>query len=374
MKRSGSMVPRVLTSRPLARAALGASALLAALTLLTAGFVVGRSEPGTDQAEPKLLASGEAATATGPTGAATPACDRETPLGALPPAVPEWCQPSLAPGADTAAEGANSWVDDFNHGQTHASLSSAYVDGKVGDAVEVIHFQHNEHWMADIVGQDDDWPTMGAAWIRPDRTFRPDEGTVVLEYEVAGPIAGTREVTGLGDSWPEVVLTTAPRPSALRQNGTYLYESFAGDWTFGCRMQQSQHPICALYEPADGHAGGPARQWEINQNGTEVAFQQGGDPTVEGLGGVWKACTSVEDPDTVCRNKFRMELTSSEMKLFVNGTPYYHAGFIDSGMSNILDAPEGFYVYFGDFAYRIEGGVVVRFHWDRIAVNPPSPG
>jgi hypothetical protein len=271
-------------------------------------------------------------------------------------------------------EGANSWVDEFNHGQAHASLSSAYVQGKVGEAVDVLHFQHNQHWMTDIQGNNGQWPTLGAAWIRPNRTFRPEGGQVVIEYEVAGPIAGTRDVNGLSDSWPEVVVTTAPTSNKLRQNGTYLYESFAGYWTFGCRMQQSQHPICALYEPADGYAGGPTRQWEINQNGGEVAFDWGGDPSTPGLAGVWKACASTQDPDVVCRNKFRMELSSTEMKLYVNGTLYYHAGFMDTKMSNVLEAAGGFYVYFGDFAYRIEQDVVVRFHWDRLAVNPGGGG
>jgi hypothetical protein len=265
-------------------------------------------------------------------------------------------------------------VDDFNHGQSHASLSTAYVEGKVGDAIDVIHFQHNDHWMADIQGDNGAWPTLGAAWARPDRTFRPENGKVVVEYEVAGPIAGTREVGGLSDSWPEVVLSTAPAPSKLRQNGTYLYESFAGYWTFGCRMQQSEHPICALYEPADGYAGGPTRQWEINQNGGDVRSDWGGDPSVSGLAGVWKACSSTQDPDTICRNKFRMELTPDAMKLFVNGTLYYEAALIDTKLGNVLNAPGGFYVYFGDFAYRIEQDVVVRFHWDRIAVNPDSGG
>jgi hypothetical protein len=301
-------------------------------------------------------------------------CSAEVPLGALAPAVPEWCKAPLVGGSDTHQEGANSWVDEFNHGQSHAGLSGAYVEGQVGDAIDVIHFQHNQHWMADIQGDNGQWPTLGAAWIRPNRTFTPEGGKVVVEYEVAGPIAGTRDVNGLSDSWPEVVLTTAPTSSKLRQNGTYLYESFAGYWTFGCRMQQSQHPICALYEPADGYAGGPTRQWEVNQNGGDVTFDWGGDPSTPGLAGVWKGCNSVEDPDTLCRNKFRMELTASEMKLFVNGTLYYHAGFMDTQMSNVLNAPGGFYVYFGDFAYRIEQDVVVRFHWDRIAVNAGGGG
>jgi hypothetical protein len=236
--------------------------------------------------------------------------------------------------------------------------------------------------MVDIAGDGGQYPTLCAAWLRPDRTFRMQGGKLVVEMEVAGPIAGTRNIGQLSDSWPELVISTASRPteasenswgSPLRKNGTYLYEAFPRAWTFGCRMQQSRHPICALYNSGESFAGSTDRIWEVNQNGGEVRFQEGGDPAVGGIAGAWKSCNSVDDPDTVCRNMFRFEFYKDGtgnyvMDIYSNGSLYYRAGLVDSALDNIFGG--AFYVYFGEFAYKIDSGTVVRFHWDRIAVNP----
>jgi len=305
-------------------------------------------------------------------------------MGAIAPARPIWCE-ALTLGRDTHAGGTNNWSDDFNHGQSMAQLSPVYVHGFIGNG-DALHFQHNDHWMVDI--QSEGRNALIGAWMRPNRSFRPQaDGALVIEFEVAGPIAGTREGDTISDSWPELVLSTAPAPpgmqawgSPFRKNGTYLYEGFPGFWTFGCRMQQSMHPICALYMNDLGTAGTrPSRLWEINQNGNEVGFEFGGDPANKDLADVWKACNSTQDSDVICRNKFRWEIRANEVKLFTNGVLYYHAGLIDSALDNILKAPGGVYVFFGDFAYRMDPGRVLRFHWDRIAINtsaasPPSAG
>jgi hypothetical protein len=302
------------------------------------------------------------------------ACTSQTPMGAVSPSRPIWCE-ALAPGRDTHTEGTNSWVDGFDHGQTFADLNPRYVEGFFGNG-DALHFQHNNHWMVDIESHGSG--ALIGAWMRPNRTFRlQSDGTLVVEFEVATPIADTRENGSLSDSWPELVISTAPAPpgiqewgSALRRNGTYLYEAFPGYWTFGCRMQQSKHPICALYMDDYGTAGTkPSRRWEINQNGGEVSFERGGGP-----GGLapdaWKGCNTTQDPDVVCRNKFRWEIRADEVKLYSNGTLFYHAGLINTEMNNILRAQNGFYVFFGDFAYRFEPGRALRFHWDRVAINP----
>lgn len=303
-------------------------------------------------------------------------CNGVVPLGAIAPAVPEWCQAPLPAGIDTHVESANAWVDNFNHGQSHAGLNSSYARGKAnGGAIDVLHFQHNNHWMADIQGDNGQYPTMGAAWMRPDRTFNLENGKLVIEFEFAGPIAGTRNAPGIGDTWPEFTLTSDPSPANLRQNGTYLYETFAGSWTFGCRMQQSKHPICALYEPQDGPPAFPYRRWEINQNGGDVISEiNGGDHvgTGDAIDQAWKGCTSVQDPDTLCRNFHRIEITSTTIKFFINGVPGYSAVLKNNELGNVLNNP--FYVYFGDFAYQIEQNVVVRFHWDHLAINPEALG
>lgn len=320
---------------------------------------------------------------SGPTGAGqqrsaaeAAICFQEPPRGAIAPARPEWCDHVAQPAGDMHLAAANAWVDEFNSGAVHKDLSTAYLHGEAnGDGCDIIHFSQNNHWMADIQGDGGQYPTMCAAWMRPDRKFTvgPD-GTLVIEFEVASPIAGTRFDDAIGDAWPEFTITTAPFPGNLRQNGTYLYETMPNDWTFGCRMQQSKHPICALYDPDGGVAGGADRRWEINQNGGDVASEQNpGDAAPGGsIDLAWKGCTSTQDPDTLCRNKHRVELSRDGIKFFVNGVPGYSAVFVNDDIDTLLGGP--FFVYFGDFAYQIRQDVVVRFHWDRLAINPELLG
>lgn len=314
-----------------------------------------------------------------------------TPMGALPPALPMLCD-ELGPSVDTHVAGANSWVDDFNHGTLMGELPRAYVQGHVGDGGTSRHFIHNNHWMVDIRSDSGQWPTLVAAWMRPARTFTPKpDGSVVIEFEVATPIAGTRDVGGMSDSWPEFTISPAGAPSGRNpwgspflRNGTYFYESFSQADVMGCRIQQSRHPICAFYGAGSDGAGAPDRLWELNQNGTDVVpgSEYGGDPTWPGLGNVWATCSSTDDPDTVCRNTFRVTITNLSIRFdvkkpggtfvrFYEATPCNDRDGCSTGqMGRILNAPGGFYVFFADFAYRIENDEVVRFHWDHLAVNP----
>lgn len=336
-----------------------------------------------------------ATTTTMPAGHAhhvpCPGEDDDTPLGALPPVLPMLCD-ELAPAVDTSTQGPNSWVDDFNHGTSMGLLPSTYVQGHVGQNGVSKHFIHNNHWMVDIRSDSGEWPTLEAAWMRPGRAFTPKaDGSVVIEFEVATPIAGTRDVPTISDSWPEFAISTAPAPSGVQdwgspflRNGTYFYESFPAADVMGCRIQQSRHPICAYYPAGSEGAGAPDRQWELNQNGTDVVpgTEYGGDPSTEGLDAAWAVCAAGTDPDTVCRNTFRWTLTADHVRLDVKKpggefVRYYEAtpcndraGCATGQMGRILDSPGGFYVYFADFAYRIENNEVIRFHWDHLAVNP----
>jgi hypothetical protein len=313
----------------------------------------------------------------------------ETPLGALPPAKPMLCD-VLGRAVDTTKVGPNSWVDNFDHGAMMSRLPTSYVQGRVGSGGVSRHFLHNNHWMVDIRSDSGEYPTLLAAWMRPRARFQPKpSGRVVIVFETATPIAGTRDVDAISDSWPEFAISTAPAPtgmnpwgSALLRNGTYFYEAFAKADVMGCRMQQSRHPICAFYRAGSDTAGAPDRLWEVNQNGTDVKFEFGGDPSVPGLADAWAACSRTDDPDTVCRNTFRVTLTRSAIRIAVKKpggefVRYYaavpcndRAGCAEGQLGRILDHPGGFYVYFADFAYRIENDEVIRFHWDRIAINP----
>jgi hypothetical protein len=53
---------------------------------------------------------------------------------------------------------------------------------------------------------------------------------------------------------------------------------------------------------------------------------------------------------------------------------YYEAELEDNKLGNVLNATNGFNVFFGDFAYRITNKTDVRFHWDRLAINTAGGG
>ena len=310
-----------------------------------------------------IMAAGVVVMRTGGSQEASAAiCNDTVPLGALAPAIPEWCKDPLVAGLDTHAEGANSWVDDFDHGQTHAALNGAYVSGDLG-LTDSIFFQHNNHWMVDIQG-----PGKGAAWMRPNRSFAAENGTLVVETEVAPSIA-TYNTSTLGDFWPEIVVTSAPAPTFSRPDALYLYDEFANNWTFGCRLQRDGSPICALFNNSAGGAGSGGRVWEASW------FQCAGSISCSGgatwaAPGAWKTCSNSDDPDAICRNKFRLELTNDSFTLYVNGQRYFQQKGLPS-LNNLLAQP--LYVYNGSVVYQFGSGVL-RAHWDHLAVNPESSG
>jgi hypothetical protein len=292
-----------------------------------------------------------------------------TPQGAIPPARDAWCALPFAPAVTTHQNG-NSWVDDWQHGQgTFRVLGNGadgYVSGGLGNC-EHIAFRLNDHWMFDHYA-DSPYTAVCGSWLRPNRSFTRD-GKVVIEAEGAGPIATT------DDSWLELVITTAPDQVRLRNNGTYVYEMFPGFWTVGMRIAtRDRRPIIALYNDGQSFAGSTDRQWEANQNGGEVRFEEGGGPySSPQHDAAWKQCNSAQDPDTLCRNTYRWEIyqdspTTYVTDVYVNGLLYYRAGIIGGlQLDNIFDEP--FYVYFGQFG-RNGSGTVIRFHWDHIAVHP----
>jgi hypothetical protein len=296
----------------------------------------------------------------------------KTPAGALPPALPIWCAP-LATGASTVADGANSWVDDFNHNLSNAAMGDGYrvFENQGASVYRTEHFRHNDHWMVDVSGVDADGPepwNFGGAAVRPDRSFRFQDGKLVVEADVA---AGIDEYGG--SAWPEIVVTTAPAPTGIVDE-TYAYGMFKGNWTVGCRLQSSRQPICAMYDDTGRSAGAGGRRFELSFFQHEGAAQVfGGGPFSPEADKVWRICHQI-DPDLNCRDRFRLELSRDTVTLFVNGTKYMeHRGLpADKQLPDALLQGD-VYVYFASWIHKPEAPVT-RFHWDRLAVNPSTSG
>lgn len=103
-----------------------------------------------------------------------------------------WCFTDLTQNVkDTHIEGTNSWVDDFDHGATFG----AFLDGQGGYRVfntvdfvnKTVHWLHNNHWMVDIVPKSQDtpadWTAHGGGMIRPNKSFKFENGKLVVEAE-----------------------------------------------------------------------------------------------------------------------------------------------------------------------------------------------
>jgi hypothetical protein len=283
-----------------------------------------------------------------------------------------WCYDALNRGGSTFVSGGNAWVDEFDHHLSLADLGPGYRAFEQPGAGESFvtgrHWRHNDHWMVDVRGRDrpGDDPGFGGVMMRPDRSFRFEDGRLVVEADVA---AGIEEYAG--NAWPELVVTTAAAPTAVAADYGYGYGQFQGAWSVGCRLNSFRGPICALLGPAPPYTD--ARRWEVSSHQQEGGAQifQGG-PFEPELDRAWRVCRGT-DPDANCRDRFRLELTRDSLTLYVNGVRYFAAtGFAPgSQMDALVNAPQT-YVYFASWIYRPPVDTV-RFHWDRLAVNPGTP-
>jgi hypothetical protein len=248
-------------------------------------------------------------------------------------------------------------------------------------------FRHNNHWMVDVFAAGGGATAVGGSQMRPDRSFKFENGKLIVETDVAADID---EYSG-GESpdfsaWPEITVSTAsspvgynygPTPGKHIDDNLYAYGRFGGYDTVGVRLTGTQ-PISALYDTSQ--QGFPCgRVWELSwfQDGTG---QCNPDQNANITNYPWthtRSCAGT-DPDTNCRDRYRWELSRDNIVLYANGFKLIEFN-ATAGHHLLPDAMLNgdVYVYLSDTVYRAPEHVV-RFHWDRVAVNPstgptPSP-
>ncbi len=272
----------------------------------------------------------------------------------------------VVPIEGTALDGPNTWLDLFDYGP--GALPGVGPGYKVYEGVDwvggSVTSRVDNHWIVDVDPlanpNEPTWNYKGGGMISPDRAFRFEDGVFVIEAEVS---AGYNQ----SDFWPELVVSTAPAPTS-ENAGLYAFTNFLGGyWTFGCRIQTTRYPVCALYTPSD------ARVWEVPQSAHEVSSGENNEyfyasPAKD----AWRLCDN-RDEYLPCRDRFRIEIRRESFRLFVNGVLYYAY----EGLEGSEQFPEAFvgggdvYAYFASWIGGQGTMGVQRFEWDRIAINPP---
>lgn len=311
-----------------------------------------------------------------PVGQANP------PGSQLEPLAPIWCfTPLNAPNPPGRVTGANDWVDTFAGVAQTGRFNDGDYDYRVFEHVEnpatafqSMHFTNNGHWMDDNAGG-----AQGGAMIRPNRSFTAENGKLVIEQDVAAGISGYG-----GNAWAEIDISQGAQPATTTGgivDTLYGYGQFGGNWTFGCRLHNAGNPICALENaasnvtntdnsPASCFASAPARIMEISDFEVCGTTHFGGDRGGNNNANYFRQCTASNEPDMLCRDRFRIELTSNSMTMYVNG----HLYFQDSGWPVARQIPASvlngqWFVYATDWQSNPQAPAY-RFHWQRFAVNP----
>lgn len=289
------------------------------------------------------------------------------PLGSI------WCFELNDPAPPTAEVGDNSWVDDFDVNtymhQFNDGDMGYRVFNQAGDRAGLAqHWINQNHWMVDAKGA-----FTGGSSLRPDRSFRFEDGVFVVEADFAAAIPGYG-----ANAWGEITITSAPEPTGVFADNLYAYGQFGGHWAVGCRMQPDRVPVCAVEGPTPesapdtGLCSALAGNYRVNEMsffqrcGTEV---MGGYPSGEEP---WRQCEPA-GMDMACRDRFRMEVSKDSLTLYVNGQKYLE----DKGWPAAHQLPDSFvngdiYVYQSNWQWRSDADTTVRFHWDHFLVNPPT--
>lgn len=308
-------------------------------------------------------------------------CDEPAPLGQASGAVgvnplgPVWCfdLTPLPDGFRTAVEGPNSWSDGFNlseHFDGDDRLMRSFDDGDLGYRVfsraganppaQTVHWVSQDHWMVDASPG-----FTGGASLSPDRSFSFVDGVFVLEGSVAASIPEYGN-----DTWPELTIASAPAPTGDHIDQLYAYGQFGGEWAVGCRLQESRYPVCAVYAPSSSDAPGD-HCFSVGARVVEVSsFQQCGDVHYGGgpfgeLADVWPACVP-DGPDGPCRARFRMEVETDGIRLYVNDVLYFE----DSGWPADRRIPIGGEWWAYQSEWQVRSSDTFRYHWDNFVVNP----
>lgn len=288
----------------------------------------------------------------------------DVPAGALPNQPPPVFCLIHNYGPDTAQPGANTWIDDFNHGLSFASFTNTpYRTFDNIGAWKTIFWRHADHWMVDLAPRPEDGGGyqygQGYALFSPDQTFNFVNNKLVVETTVAAGM----DAYGM-EAWPEIIISTDDSP-VHHSLGLYAFDLFPQGWTLGCRLQPSRVPICALKADDGNNNQSSTRIWEMSFFQVVGSSNFGGYPG-NGLENYWRRCP-YDEPDINCRDHFRLEIDRTSLKLYVNDHLYFAQTGIPPLPEDLLNGD--IYVYLSSSQVGHDADTI-RYHWDNFKVNP----
>ena len=235
---------------------------------------------------------------------------------------------------------------------------------RVFDGLDIegsVHWRHAQHWMVDVATRANRGGPTGGAMLSPNQSFRFQNGKLIVEADVAA------RHPDYGDAWAEIDISTGSQPTQRRRDGLYGYDWFPGNYTLGCRFQRDSAVICSLFDNSSGDRPGGGRMWEMSwfqHVGSDVF---GGQSFVDN-GEFFRACARGQG-DAACRDRIRLELTSTSLTVYVNGKLYFRQTGVPALPSGFVNG--NLHVYYSSMVSGFKGDAV-RFHWDRLAVNPTT--
>lgn len=276
-------------------------------------------------------------------------------------------------GPDTSTASDNHALDEFEHQLSFANFTdTAYrLFDNVG-VYQSIHWRHANHWMVDIAPDRPEATAannaIGGAMLRPDRTFRFQDGMLRVDTEYAAGYPGYGAA-----AWGEIIVTTGDHPvhggqppgESGRRDTLYGYDMFPNHWTLGCRLQADSHTTCTLMKNNALGVTEGGRHWEIS------FFQLEGETVFGGVsdGTYYRFCQQ-GDPDMQCRDRFRLELTRTALTIYANGSKYFEQTGLPPLPDELMNGD--LYIYLASIVNLVEADSV-RFHWDHFAVNSTDP-
>ncbi|HLJ69534.1 MAG TPA: hypothetical protein VKX16_19435 [Chloroflexota bacterium] len=338
-------------------------------------------------------------TITNPIGQANPSQEPE-------PMYPIECAPEpMNAEPTTRISGANSWVDDFQTGVPMGNLEDGNMGYRVFRAMTYQKgpftrarlacsgtfscdqlFVNNNHWM------DDEQVGFGfGAAISPNRSFLPVNHEFVFDSDVAAGITDYQPV----DAHTELAISTAAVPTGGTNVQGDLGGQFKGAWTLFCPLSPQVGADCQLMAPTEYPVGSHHYiRWTYSGVWQYSVKMWGDDPGVKvwvngklyHLSDFFRRCAH-NQMDMYCRDRFRIDMTPSQLSVYVNGQLFLQA--TATANTQIADLPKGqlfptqmldgstpLYTYVGDWmgsGAEHHPGLFVRYHFQHIAVNPGTP-